>query len=803
MTKQPLAFLAFALLLGASASALGSIVGTITDPQGNPVAGAEVELLLDKEVLKTTSAADGTYRLPTTQEQLLSSNLATLRATATVGTAKMIGIDDGSFFDHDKPLIDAVGVPIDIELRPTYRTEIIVRDAQGNPVGGAQVEALIDFQRGFKAPFSGPLTDANGRSFVEIPDNVLIRDVWVVKSGIGLDYLHNTIPPEQAGLDLRGESDRIAERLPETIEFTLHGAEKYTVHVQDAQGKPVEGAAITPWIIGFSGQTDSLNLSGSRIAETLSDAEGNAVLDWIPVNRLGFEIEFHCTKNNVGLSQRPQLQRGIFEQTVTLTTQQKSVSGTVFDETGKPLPGVLVDVLRQNRTLTDEEGKYRLVFDVEEGTQVLTVRFRPPLELSEHNLVPSVIGTDSTTDEVKLDHTFQQGTVVRAKIVVNNGRTSYQEMLAQTKLLGRRAGTGPFFFLSSGSPDFIPYSFFNRLDKDGAASFVLPPGQYNITSQVAKTRPVGPDISGSFGSRQTVIIPYNPEERERAKQSGAFDLVFRCTTIDTVDRQLQVFRVDPATGEKTPEKNAVVYISRDYDISFQEWKTVITDENGVTTIRRAVPAPGKTEAEPLVYMAHSADSSFSTFGVWHGAYRDHSSEPRAVELQPTVTIKGRFVDSSDEPVSDGGIIIFPRPIPRMNNSVTPETPAIALEAASLVARGCALLRCIPDEDGRFEVKGLFPNMIYDIRYKKHVMECDATGCSTRLILSGSTTITAEGASVYDVGDVRCVVPTGVSTVTNQSHFSNPNELRNRITQKTLRMEGQDRSHLPVAAGNKG
>ena len=72
-------------------------------------------------------------------------------------------------------------------------------------------------------------------------------------------------------------------------------------------------------------------------------------------------------------------------QTVTLTTRQKNVSGTVFDETGKPLPGVLVDVAFQNRTLTDTEGKYQLVFDAEvkdSEDQTLQVRFRPPVELS-------------------------------------------------------------------------------------------------------------------------------------------------------------------------------------------------------------------------------------------------------------------------------------------------------------------------------------------------------------------------------------------------------------------------------------
>jgi len=220
----------------AVAGVFDSQTGTVIDKQGKPVAGAEVELLLDDTVLKTTSAADGTYRLPITREQLLSANSATFRATATIGTATMIGIDT-SYDGRETPLIDAVGHVINIVLHPTYRTEITVRDSEGNPIEGAIIEALIEFEQGFPAPFAGPNTDANGRSFVVIPENVRIRDVWTKKDGLGLDYLHNTAPPDP--LDLREERYRIAERLPEKIEFTLRGADRHIVHVYDAASKPV------------------------------------------------------------------------------------------------------------------------------------------------------------------------------------------------------------------------------------------------------------------------------------------------------------------------------------------------------------------------------------------------------------------------------------------------------------------------------------------------------------------------------------------------------------------------------------
>lgn len=162
MTKQPLIRIAFSAMLlaalllspltAAQPTTFGTLGGTITDPQGKPIANAEVELLLNETVLKTASAADGTYRIPMTLEQLLPPNSTTLRAAATINGTKMIGIDDESFSDLGKPLLDFIKTPRNITLRPTYRTEIIAHDEQGNPVEGAKVEALIDFERGFKAP---------------------------------------------------------------------------------------------------------------------------------------------------------------------------------------------------------------------------------------------------------------------------------------------------------------------------------------------------------------------------------------------------------------------------------------------------------------------------------------------------------------------------------------------------------------------------------------------------------------------------------------------------------------------------
>ena len=746
-------------------SAFGAISGTVIDDNGNPVAGADVELILDETTLNTVSTADGTYRFPMTQE-LLASMSATIRAT--VEGAKMIGIDDGTIWDRrEQSLIDLVGTPLDIELRPAHRTEIIVRNEKGEPVEDAKVEALIDFERGHQAPFSGPPTDASGRSFVEIPDNVAIRDVWAMKDGVGLDYLHNTIPPEQAGLDLRQQRYRIADRLPEKIELTLGGAEKITVFVHDADGKPVENAKVTPWIITLPGQTDGLNLSNSRMADTLSDNEGNAVLDWIPVNRLGDDVEFDCSKNRARVSHRPQLMRGVPWQPVELATRRMSVSGTVFDETGEPLPGVLVDTLFLNRTLTDKEGKYRLQFEIEFPTSTPTdsptvqIRFRPPLELSERNLIPGVVKlavpqpNDDGVSVAELSHVMQPGTVVRARVIVNGGRTSYAEMLEITKNQGRSLSSGPFISVSSDPPrsDFIPYSWFNRIARDGTVSFVLPPGKYRLSTQITQTRSVDLDEGTMWRSTRTVEIPQSLEDREKYRQSGAFDIQFPCTTIETVDLKFQVFRVDPATGEKTPERNATVYVARDYDIGLHEWKKVITDENGVTIIRRAVPAEGKAESEPLVYMAHSADGSFSGFGVWKEAAKDESPEPRVVELQPAVTMKGRFVDPNGEPIADGSITIRPR-----YASQEQEEAVFILCNAITAGRYCGLLHHVSGKDGRFEVKGLFPNRTYDIGFQKSVAECDATKCTTRVVSEGAKAVDVTVSNVYDVGDIVCLPP---------------------------------------------
>lgn len=735
--------------------------GTITDPQGKPTPGAVVELIFSEReqavVPEVVSDENGNYRFPLTREELLFFRFPTIRASATVSGEKTIGHADLSHYDHYSNLFELTQTPLNIELRPVRRTEILVRNEKGEPVSGAKVEALVDFERRFDAPFAGPDTDAEGRSWVEIPDNISIRDVWTMKPGLGLDYLHNTIPPQQAGLDLREGRYSLADRLPEKIEFTLFGAEKYTIKVQDAAQNPVEGAWVGPWIIALPGQTDLLNLSGSKISESVSNQSGVAILDWIPVNRTPGPIEFHCVKDGVRTSERPQLLPGVFERNVTLNVRETTVYGTVTDENGAALPGVLVDsALHHCKTLSDQDGRYELNFKTEmlDPKDVnISLRFRPLLEATDRNLVPASVKVDplsftrSTSGKLlgEVDYRFKKGVPVNVKIIVNDGEMSYPQMLRQTKELGSQSAAGPFLFIRRDVPseDFMPYQVFERFEDDGTVSLVLPPGTFQLSAQIPKVRIDELDKNTTSQRTQRLEIPEDAEKQEQARAEGAFDLEFRCTTIETVDLEFQIVRADAETGVKTPEKNAFLYVSRDYDARFFEWKKVQTDENGKTVIRRSAGAADKAESEPLVYVAVSADGSYSGVGAWENAAKEFKpSSPRSIELHPAVTIKGRFVDPAGKAINEGFISISPRG----------DNPLLS---ALFLGRGCDLFNLAPEKDGRFEAKGLIPDLHYDVNFQKYVLECDADSCSSRLVQLGGKDVIVKNAGVYDVGDIIC------------------------------------------------
>jgi hypothetical protein len=198
-----------------------------------------------------------------------------------------------------------------------------------------------------------------------------------------------------------------------------------------------------------------------------------------------------------------------------------------------------------------------------------------------------------------------------------------------------------------------------------------------------------------------VEIPLDPGEREKAQQEGKFDIEFLYTTIDTVDKKFRVVRIDPFTSTPTPEKNATVYFSRDFDLGNNSWTKVFTDDNGETVIRRSVPSKRSEEHRVLGFLAMSEDGSMSGIGYWNETIANDPDEIKTIELHPSVTLKGRFVTRNGEPFSDGFLRISMRPEGHQSD--------LGFANAFVSTDRIELFNARPDQDGRFEIKGLFPN----------------------------------------------------------------------------------------------
>jgi thiol-disulfide isomerase/thioredoxin len=212
----------FTLLPGPSANAADkaptAIKGVVEDDAGEPVAGLTVEARTDAASHKATTDAEGRFEV-----KLPDGNVT--RRYLLCSTAD--GRKRAYFASH--LTADWQKQPIRLRLKPVRRLEVRVADAAEKPVADAGVVVL-----------AGNIvveakTDAAGKATCLIPADTLLRQVWASKGGRGFDY--TSVPDGEEGKGAKAVGH---------VSLTLSGAEKVTIRLIDADGKPLAGVPLSP-----------------------------------------------------------------------------------------------------------------------------------------------------------------------------------------------------------------------------------------------------------------------------------------------------------------------------------------------------------------------------------------------------------------------------------------------------------------------------------------------------------------------------------------------------------------------------
>lgn len=297
------------------------IEGLVTDPDGTPVAGAQVRVmgsersflrrhLFDEEPEPLLTGADGSFRI----------------ADLEGGRSFSLRISRFGYVPADAPGVEApTAAPLRIELRPARSLELRVLDPERRPVAGAQISQVEVQETGIGASISSSWsasglgeTDEEGRAVLSELEPGELR-LLVQAQGYRPAELNGLRIPEE------GES--------EPLEISLETGVALEGRVLDGRGEPVAGAHLRvfpsetvqqpgPMLSAMTREDGQYRFDGMGAGKHRVEAE-----HWPSQRRIQEEIELGDSgTHHLDLK----LPAGV------------AVSGRVLDEHGEPMPGAWV-----------------------------------------------------------------------------------------------------------------------------------------------------------------------------------------------------------------------------------------------------------------------------------------------------------------------------------------------------------------------------------------------------------------------------------------------------------------------------
>ncbi len=246
------------------------VEGVVVDPEGRPVAGVSLQLLLlRKQDPIVQSDASGRFRFDVEVPPRGRTILARLADGSQQAFYRFPWVTN----PKEKPR-----EPVRLTLRPARVIDVSVVDGESKPVSGAFVGASLTVE-----PLDSGHTDRNGKCTLRVPAEAPMQNVFALKSGFGLDYVAFK-PKDMASLE-SGPSDELEIKMSTVL--TLDGARTVQVKLLDPEGKPMAGAKVNSWYFQKPRQSalehwNTLNVSGIRELTEKTDVHGLVRFDWLP-----------------------------------------------------------------------------------------------------------------------------------------------------------------------------------------------------------------------------------------------------------------------------------------------------------------------------------------------------------------------------------------------------------------------------------------------------------------------------------------------------------------------------------------
>ena len=412
-----------------------------------------------------------------------------------------------------------------ITLKPVREITVRAVDNNGLPVAGAKVvDSVTELDR-LNVLFAGLVTGVDGTAKLRFTEDLRLRQLVVLRSGVGLDVLAIPDAPPP-GVPVPPAAD--------SFTVTLAGASSVRIKAVDKLGQPIAGVKFAPdYLLGparpGAGPTVAMRLAEFPAMQVATNADGIAVFDWLP---RGFEqARFPCVSPEYSVVEKPESigtgitadrlmtrdRDGPKQLTVELVLRTR-VTGHVHDGEDQPVPGVAVWAMGRtlwrragdHRAVTNTEGKYELLLDSEKGYSLT-------LFGDDHRFAASHLGVivhDGQPVE-NLDFKLTQGTVVRGTLTAG---ADHHPVVNQQIYIGQDLGPVPpeiekaeiaagakFDPNNPGSRRF-QISTGTKTDDSGGFEFRVGPGTYELTLRTGgRIIPGTPQVTFNVGEEREIV----------------------------------------------------------------------------------------------------------------------------------------------------------------------------------------------------------------------------------------------------------------------------------------------------------
>ncbi|MFV0445343.1 MAG: carboxypeptidase-like regulatory domain-containing protein [Planctomycetaceae bacterium] len=444
-----------------------AVRGVVVDDQGQPVAGARVEVRRSDSVDEAVTTQNGRFEF-----SAVWSKLRGAMVLASADNGAQLAVKSLSYSEQPGELGE-----ITLSLEASRRIELRVLDPEGQPVP----EAVCGVQASYR-PFPPVMTDSTGVAQLFVPADQTVQFVYAIQRGVGLDYRAFGLPREQ-------RSDQNAKPVTPPdgpITLTMGPRQPLRVEATEPDGTPIEGLDVYPWLLRKPGEVEELNLSFlMQHCMSATDADGQVEIDFLPqwqqqpvtlwANAKGF--------SHLRASYDPQTGDGFVP---VVLDRLVPLRGRVTMPSGESAVGVRITVCGAGNTMdpfrgqvrTDAEGRYEIPATPNMVYLVLASQDKLVAdELTNFAIWPGQPAEGR-------DLVLRPGTRIFGRMTTGSKQTPVVDTMVQIYQYGRGAYNNPEIKLPNS--DNYRYSVTpmhvhtTKTDREGRYEFWLGDGEYDI-----------------------------------------------------------------------------------------------------------------------------------------------------------------------------------------------------------------------------------------------------------------------------------------------------------------------------------